>query len=77
MRRIVLAQMEGSGRGSLGSYNAHGYDTLSSFLAEQPMRDGDAWLELLLKKDEMLGALLSALHRFDCALRRFFEWLHA
>ena len=25
LRRIVLAQMEGSGRGSLGSYNAQGY----------------------------------------------------
>ena len=55
LRRIVLAQMEGSGRGSLGAYNAQGYDDLSSFLADQPMRSGDAWLEALLKKNEMLG----------------------
>lgn len=51
----MLAQMEGSGRGALGAYNAQGYTDLSSFLAESPMRDGDAWLEALLKRNEMLG----------------------
>ena len=50
-----MAQLEGSGRGGLGSYNADAYQDLSTFLQEQPMRDGDAWLELLLKKNEMLG----------------------
>ncbi len=54
--RIVLAQLEGSGRGGLGSYNTGAYEDLSNFLQEHPMRDGDAWLELLLKKNEMLGA---------------------
>ena len=53
--RIVMAQLEGSGRGGLGSYNTGAYQDLTEFLHAYPMRDGDAWLELLLKKNEMLG----------------------
>ena len=53
--RIVLAQLEGSGRGSLASYNAESYDALTTMLHEEPMKDGDAWLEKLLQKNEMLG----------------------
>ncbi len=54
--RIVLAQLEGSGRGSLASYNAEAYDALTTMLQDEPMRDGDAWLEKLLTRNEMLGA---------------------
>lgn len=50
-----MAQLEGSGRGGLGSYNTEAFQDLTLFLQEHPMRDGDAWLELLLKKNEMLG----------------------
>jgi hypothetical protein len=53
--RIVLAQLEGSGRGGLASYNTDSYRDLSVHLQEEPMRDGDAWLEHLLRKNEMLG----------------------
>ena len=53
--RVVLAQLEGSGRGSLASYNAESYDALTAMLHEEPMRDGDAWVEKLLHKNEMLG----------------------
>lgn len=56
--RIVLAQLEGSGRGSLGSYNADSYEALTTMLHEEPMKDGDAWVEKLLQRNEMLGALL-------------------
>lgn len=49
--------MEGSGRGALGAYNAQGYTDLSSFLTDRPMRNGDAWLEELLQRNEMLGGL--------------------
>ena len=54
--RIVLAQLEGSGRGALGSYNAQAYTDLSSFVQENPLKDGDEWLGLLMKRNEMLGA---------------------
>jgi hypothetical protein len=55
--RIVLAQLEGSGRGSLGSYNADSYEGLTTMLHEEPMKDGDAWVEKLLQRNEMLGML--------------------
>jgi len=51
----VLAQLEGSGRGSLASYNAAAYKDLISFLEANPVRDSEAWLSELLKKNEMLG----------------------
>ncbi len=52
---MVLAQLEGSGRGSLASYNAESYDALTKMLHEEPMRDGDVWVEKLLQQNEMLG----------------------
>ena len=52
----MLAQLEGSGRGALGSYNAQAYTDLSSFVQENPLKDGDEWLGLLMKRNEMLGA---------------------
>ena len=55
--RIVLAQLEGSGRGSLASYNAAAYKDLTSFLEANPVRDSEAWLSELLKKNEMLGVV--------------------
>ena len=56
---MILAQLEGSGRGALGSYNEGGYRTLMQQLEEVPMRDGDAWLEALMNKDRMLGEVAS------------------
>jgi len=53
-----LAQLEGSGRGSLASYNAAAYKDLSSFLEANPVRDSEAWLSELLRKNEMLGMAL-------------------
>ena len=55
--RIVLAQLEGSGRGSLASYNVESYDALTAMLHEEPMRDGDAWVEKLFESNKMLGTL--------------------
>jgi hypothetical protein len=54
----VLAQLEGSGRGALGAYNQGGYAALSALLAELPMREGDAWLRELLRRDRAMGALV-------------------
>ena len=56
MHRIVLAQLEGSGRGNLASYNAQSFTDLSSFMEQNPLRDGDEWLSMLMKRNEMLGA---------------------
>uniref|UniRef100_A0A061QQA7 Chaperonin-like protein n=1 Tax=Tetraselmis sp. GSL018 TaxID=582737 RepID=A0A061QQA7_9CHLO len=53
--RIVLAQLEGSGRGSLASYNTEFYATLKEHLEDVPMKNGDEWLSTLLQKNRMLG----------------------
>ena len=54
--KIVMAQMEGAGRGSLGAYDAAGYQTLTTLLQDRPLRnDGDGWLAELMERDEMLG----------------------
>lgn len=57
LRRVVLAQMQGSGRGNLGAYNSKDYADLEDFLISNPMKDGDAWLEKLLRKNEMIGEI--------------------
>ena len=58
--RIILAQLTGSGRGGLGSYNSQQHTDLMAHIEEEPLRDGDAWLKGLLKRNKMLGALASA-----------------
>jgi hypothetical protein len=48
--------MEGDGRGSLGSFNASGYTTLTKFIETNPLRSAsDEWLAKLMIEDEMLG----------------------
>lgn len=65
----MLAQLEGSGRGNLASYNAQGYSDLSGFMEENPLRDGDEWLGLLMKRNEMLGAHpVRVSHELSCNL---------
>lgn len=54
--RIILAQLQGSGRGGLGSYNASDYEQLNSLLQTEPLgSDGDAWIEKLMAKNSLLG----------------------
>ena len=51
-----MAQLEGVGRGDLGSYNAQAYTTLAAFIQENPLRNNcDEWLGKLMEKDEMLA----------------------
>lgn len=57
--RIIIAQLEGSGRGKAGAYNAKQYDDLSTFLNDNPIRDGDAWLAQLMRKNSSVGECLS------------------
>mmetsp|Transcript_20598 Transcript_20598/g.51885 ORF Transcript_20598/g.51885 Transcript_20598/m.51885 type:complete len:174 (-) Transcript_20598:1046-1567(-) len=57
--RVVMAQLEGSGRGALGSYNAEYYQMLADHLQEVPMKNGDEWLESLMLKNQLLGVRIS------------------
>ena len=43
MCRIVLSQLEGSGRGGLASYNVDSYKDLSDHLLNQKIKDTEAW----------------------------------
>jgi hypothetical protein len=56
---VILAQLEGSGRGALGAYNAGAYELLSGRLLEGGAgaisRDPDAWVEGLMERDPALG----------------------
>ena len=46
--RIVLSQLEGSGRGALGAYNAGSWQDLHDHLHNVPMKDGEKWLGMRL-----------------------------
>lgn len=50
-----MAQLEGSGRGALGSYNAEYYQVLADQLEAMPMKNGDEWLASLMLKNQLLG----------------------
>lgn len=56
--KIVLAQMQGSGRGDLAAYNAQGYRNLVAFIEETPLtRDNaSAWLKELMERDFMVAS---------------------
>lgn len=53
--RVVLSQLAGAGRGELGSYNSEQYADLTRLLEEQQMKDGDAWLSTMMRRNKMLG----------------------
>ena len=41
----------------MGSYNAKGSQDLQDLLEEMPLKDGDAWIAALMRKNELLGRL--------------------
>lgn len=53
---MVLSQLSGSGRGEIGSYNTEQYAALKELLEQKPMKDGDEWLSVMMRKNKMLGA---------------------
>ena len=57
--KIVLAQMQGDGRGELGSFGGDQYVTLTQFMAEHPLSSGSVnsteWIEKLLRVDRGLA----------------------
>lgn len=56
----MQAQLGGSGREALGSYNAKGSTDLQTLLEEMPLKDGDAWIAALMRKNELLGKPLTS-----------------
>ena len=50
-----MAQLEGSGRGSLGSYNADGYAALKDSISDLSKMDTTAWLAQLAQKNKLIG----------------------
>ncbi|KXZ54766.1 hypothetical protein GPECTOR_4g836 [Gonium pectorale] len=72
--RIVLAQLEGSGRGALGAYDSQAAADLHHFLQDVPLKDGDEWLAQLMKRNTSLGLRLMEVRDHYCA--EAFEWDH-
>lgn len=70
--KVILAQLEGSGRGSLASYNQAAYEDLTKFLQEVPFKDGDEWLSALAKHNQMLA--LRVMEVRDAYCEQDFEW---
>lgn len=73
--KSILAQLEGSGRGSLGSFNAPQYEAISKCLLEHPMKDGDEWLKQLAKQDKLAATrICDVRERYATDEDTGFEW---
>ena len=75
--RVILAQLEGSGRGALASYNAPARAAIARALeadggAALLSRDPDAWLEKLLAADP--AAARRVIEVRDAYASEAFEW---
>jgi hypothetical protein len=73
--KIVLAQMQGSGRGDLGSYGGEQYTTLVEFMLNHPLhkyKDVKEWLALLMEKDAQLALRVIEVRYAYCT--EAFEW---
>ena len=70
---IILAQLQGSGRGSIGSYNAEHSQLIQDFIEKEPIgSDSDAWAAKLLSKSPLLGLRLIEVRESYCT--QDFEW---
>ncbi len=73
--KIVLAQLQGDGRGDLGSYGGGQYQTLREFMSENPLGggiDSRDWIQRLLQTDRALG--LRIIETRYAYASRDFEW---
>lgn len=70
--RIVLAQLQGSGRGNLAAYNAESYKDLTEYMENNTLTDGDKWLAGLMKKNQLLGVRIVEVRTAYC--KEDFEW---
>lgn len=53
--RVVLAQLQGSGRGELAAYDQQAYRDLSQHLQQVPLKDGDEWVAQLMRQNSALA----------------------
>jgi len=53
--RAVMAQLEGSGRGSLASYNSEGYTALLESLPDLSKMGCEEWLTQLSQRNNLIG----------------------
>lgn len=73
--KIILAQMQGSGRGDLGSYSGDTFSTLVEFMNDHPLNgrtNASEWLTHLLKVDSQLALRVIEV-RYSYA-KDDFEW---
>lgn len=73
--KIVLAQLQGDGRGDLGSFGGGQYVALREFMAENPLgggTDSREWIGRLLETDRALG--LRVIETRHAYASRDFEW---
>lgn len=70
--RVILAQLEGSGRGGLGSYDVDACTLLTDCLQNVPLKDGDEWVDHLLKRNSILAYRLMEVR--DAYCNEEFEW---
>lgn len=64
----MLAQLEGSGRGALGSYNAEAYQALADAL-QQGVKDGDQWVAALMRRNNSVGK--PRMRTYACARKKW------
>lgn len=53
--KVVLAQLEGSGRGNLAAYDAAAYKDLTDLIDKYPLKNGDEWLDRLIQVNQPLA----------------------
>lgn len=72
--KIIMAQLQGDGRGDLGSFGGAQYNTLTRFLTEQPLgkMDSDEWLGKLMQEDELLAVRIMEVRL--AYMQKDFEW---
>lgn len=67
-----MAQLEGSGRGALASYDAKGYSDLESAIHDINSMDCDEWMKKLMKKNKMMAMRVMEVRAEYC--KEDFEW---
>ncbi|GMH45636.1 hypothetical protein BSKO_13593 [Bryopsis sp. KO-2023] len=70
--RGIMAQLEGSGRGALASYDAKGYSDLENAIPDLNSMDCDKWIAKLMKKNKMMALRVMEVRAEYC--KEDFEW---
>lgn len=70
--KVVLAQLEGSGRGSNAAYDYKAFKDLSETLQSVPIKDAEQWLGVLMARNSMLAVRIMEVRAAYTA--EDFEW---